>query len=340
MSQLYTQHLEKLTTLKAQKLPKAAQLFARLTVFLILLITMILVFTPWIQTAPGIGTISALNPNDRIQNISALVSGQIKEWHVQEGQKVKVGDPIVTIIDIDNSILEKLNAEKAAVNYEYQANLLTTKTAKIDLDRRKKLFAEGLVSRRELELADIKYTALKAKQAKTLAKINQVDVKVSRLSSQTKIAPRNGTITRLKASGQATFIKFGDTLATFIPAEIDRAVVVRVSGLNAPLIQKGQKVRLQFDGWPVLQFSGWPSASLGTFGGIVNFIEPVAVENGRFNVWIVQDPEDAPWPKGGFVSLGSQVRAWVLLNEVSLGYEIWRQLNNFPPQYTVEKPAS
>ena len=109
-------------------------------------------------------------------------------------------------------------------------------------------------------------------------------------------------------------------------------VKVVVGGLDAPLVHPGRKVRLQFEGWPVFQFSGWPGTSVGTFGGEVFAVEPVADQLGQFGVWIKQDENDKPWPPEATVRLDSRVKAWILLEEVRLGYELWRQLNNFPPQ--------
>lgn len=334
MSKLSAKNRRAFSTLERQKLPKTAPLIAKLTIAFIVIVILILWFTPWVQTASGSGKVSALNPEDRIQTISALVSGQIGQWHVQEGQQVKKGDPIITIVDTDRNLLEKLSAEKAAVVYEHQSNVIATETARIDFDRHKKLFEQGLVSRRDLEQSSIKYEEHKAKQGKTSAKVNQVDVRLARLSSQTKLAPNDGIISRLSSGGSATYIKAGEALATFIPQNIELAVLMSVSGLDMPLLRPGQKARLQFEGWPVLQFSGWPSSAIGTFGAIVHFIEPVAKPNGRFTVWLTEDPNSDPWPSGGFVSLGSNAKGWVLLNEVSLGFEVWRQLNNFPPEFS------
>ena len=42
-----------------------------------------------------------LDPKDRTQPINALVDGQTKQWHVREGQQIKAGEPIVTLIDND-----------------------------------------------------------------------------------------------------------------------------------------------------------------------------------------------------------------------------------------------
>jgi hypothetical protein len=114
---------------------------------------------------------------------------------------------------------------------------------------------------------------------------------------------------------------------------------VTVRGLDAPLVKPGAKARLQFEGWPVFQFSGWPGSAIGTFGGEVVYVEPVANPTGDFNVWIKPDESDIPWPTESSARLGSRVKAWVLLEEVRLGYEMWRQLNNFPPLPTQDSTS-
>jgi hypothetical protein len=134
-------------------------------------------------------------------------------------------------------------------------------------------------------------------------------------------------------------VNSGDILGQFIPADAKRSVRVTVRGLDAPLVKPGAKARLQFEGWPVFQFSGWPGAAIGTFGGEVVYVEPVANSTGDFNVWIRPDENDVPWPAESSARLGSRVKAWVLLEEVRLGYEMWRQLNNFPPLPT-EQPQT
>ena len=163
---------------------------------------------------------------------------------------------------------------------------------------------------------------------------------LSRQSTQTKLAPVDGTVVRLLSGGVSTFVKSGDILGQFIPANAKRSVRVTVRGLDAPLVKPGAKARLQFEGWPVFQFSGWPGSAIGTFGGEVVYVEPVANAMGDFNVWIRPDESDIPWPAESSARLGSRVIAWVLLEEVRLGYEMWRQLNNFPPLPTQESPSS
>jgi hypothetical protein len=38
---------------------------------------------------------------------------------------------------------------------------------------------------------------------------------------------------------------------------------------------------------------------------------------------------DQPWPRQ--VRMGSGVYGWTMLREVRVWYEVWRQLNGFPP---------
>jgi hypothetical protein len=51
-----------------------------------------------------------------------------------------------------------------------------------------------------------------------------------------------------------------------------------------PLISKGAKIRIWFDGWPTIVFSGWPDMSYGTFGGRIVAVEKFISDNGKFRV--------------------------------------------------------
>ena len=107
-----------------------------------------------------------------------------------------------------------------------------------------------------------------------------------------------------------------------------------VRAMDVPLIQRGRRVRLQFDGWPAIQFSGWPSVAVGTFGGVVEVIDVVSSTNGRYRLLVrplrgAGDERAHIWPRQ--LRLGSGVYGWVILDSVPVWYEIWRQLNGFPP---------
>ncbi|HMS03164.1 MAG TPA: hypothetical protein PKE51_09320, partial [Gemmatimonadaceae bacterium] len=108
-----------------------------------------------------------------------------------------------------------------------------------------------------------------------------------------------------------------------------QAVELFLRPMDVPLVKRGRQGRLQFDGWPALQFSGWPSVSVGTFGGEIAVVDQVASPNGKFRALVIPDPDDEPWPAQ--LRLGSGVYGWAMLDEVPLWFELWRQLNGFPP---------
>jgi uncharacterized protein (DUF3820 family) len=100
--------------------------------------------------------------------------------------------------------------------------------------------------------------------------------------------------------------------------------------MDVPLLVKGRRVRLQFDGWPALVFSGWPGYTFGTFGGQVAVIDNIDTD-GHYRILVVQDPQDDPWPQQ--LRVGSGAYGWIMLNDVPVWYELWRQFNGFPPDY-------
>jgi hypothetical protein len=104
------------------------------------------------------------------------------------------------------------------------------------------------------------------------------------------------------------------------------------------LIQVGEKVRLIFDGYPTIVFSGWPKGSYGTFGGVVVAHENSIGENGMFRILVSQDPNDKPWPQ--MLKLGSGSQGIALLKNVPIWYEIWRNMNGFPPDYYINEKTS
>jgi hypothetical protein len=108
------------------------------------------------------------------------------------------------------------------------------------------------------------------------------------------------------------------------------AVELYVKPMDIPLISHGTKVRLQFDGWPAMVFSGWPNTSFGTFGGTIQVIDKIDTK-GKYRILVVPDPAEEPWPE--LIPVGSGVYGWAMLNDVPIWFEIWRELNGFPPDY-------
>lgn len=324
-------------TLGELRLPRVMFVIQWILLLGLIAVVLFAVFVPWTQTTTGPGVVTALNPNDRQQEINALVSGRIQEFYVQDGMHVQTGDPIVKIVDNDPRLLERLQAERSQVEAKLSAAETAVETAQIDLRRTEDLFNQGLAARRDFELARIKVEELNAKVAEAAAELNRVEVNIARQSVQIVRAPRSGVILRVNAGDAATFVSAGEVIATFVPDNARRAVEIFIDGRDVALVQPGAPVRLQFEGWPAVQFSGWPSVAIGIFDGVVTSVDPSAQASGRFRILVTEDPDaENPWPDSNFVRFGAKARGWVLLEQVSVGYEVWRQLNNFPPNFTRE----
>jgi len=152
------------------------------------------------------------------------------------------------------------------------------------------------------------------------------------------LAPQDGYITQAIQSGLGETIKEGAEIISIVPSEFDIAVAIYVEPIDLPLLQKGNKVRVQFDGWPAIVFSGWPNTSYGTYGGKVFAIDNFISPNGKFRVLVEQDSEDHAWPDA--LRLGAGASSMTLLNDVPIGYEIWRKINGFPPDFYFQKDTA
>ncbi|MBC7760095.1 MAG: HlyD family efflux transporter periplasmic adaptor subunit [Phormidesmis sp. FL-bin-119] len=152
-------------------------------------------------------------------------------------------------------------------------------------------------------------------------------------------APQSGQVIKTSKAGIGETLKEGDPLLEIVPLVFDVAVEIFVDPVDLPLINKGQKVRLQFDGFPAIVFSGWPDSSYGTFGGKISAVDPSISTNGKFRVWVVPDEKDKPWPNQ--IKYGSGAKGIALLKDVTVLYEMWRQLNGFPPEYyAIKEPLN
>jgi multidrug efflux pump subunit AcrA (membrane-fusion protein) len=184
------------------------------------------------------------------------------------------------------------------------------------------------------------------KVAKTKSLIQKLDSQLANLRARVAqrriLAPIAGRVVRLLKVGAGETVKQGDVLAVLVPDTADRAVELFLSGNDAPLVSPGRHVRLQFAGWPALQFAGWPSVAIGTFGGKVTVVDAVDDGKGRFRVLVVPETSpslthrDEPWPDASYLRPGGKVSGWVMLDVVSLGFELWRQFNGFAP--TLKSP--
>ncbi len=146
-------------------------------------------------------------------------------------------------------------------------------------------------------------------------------------------APQAGQIVKAKKAGIGEIVKDGEMIVEMVPETVQHAVEIYIRPVDQPLIAKGQKVRFMFDGFPAIVFSGWPQSSYGTFGGVVVAIENSISDNGLFRVIVGEDDLDRKWPTQ--LKIGAGVQGFALLKNVPIWYELWRNINGFPPEYYV-----
>lgn len=145
-------------------------------------------------------------------------------------------------------------------------------------------------------------------------------------------APQSGQITKAKKAGIGEMIKDGEMLVEIVPDKVNYAVELFVDPMDLPLVSVGQKIMFWFDGFPAIVFSGWPKASIGTFRGEVIAIENAVSDNGKFRVLVKEDINASRrWPAG--LKIGTGAQGIALLKNVSVWYEIWRNINGFPPDF-------
>ncbi len=145
------------------------------------------------------------------------------------------------------------------------------------------------------------------------------------------IAPQSGQITKARKAGIGEFLKEGDMIVEIVPDKIQYAIELFVKPMDLPLVNREQKVRFVFDGFPAIVFSGWPGGSYGTFGGKVIAVENSVSTNGKFRVLVVEDTADRKWPAQ--LRIGGGADGIMLLKDVPVYYELWRNINGFPPEY-------
>jgi len=251
---------------------------------------------------------------NQLKRMEELYEKGLKSLTELEAGRVKLQDMHAKSITIENKLLESRNklinaqVELGSIDNQYRDKL-----SKIESD---------------------KFAALSAMYDAEVV-VTKMQNQYMNYSVRTGLyyitSPQDGYITRTLQSGLGETVKEGAELVSIMPAKIDIAVSIFVEPMDLPLVKKGQAVRFIFDGWPTIAFSGWPELSYGTFGGRVYAIDNFISENGKYRVLVQPDEQDKPWPSA--LRVGSGANAMSLLQDVSIWYELWRQLNGFPPDY-------
>lgn len=252
--------------------------------------------------------------NEQFNRMKELYAKGLKSLTDLENRKLKLQETQAKVISQENKLLTSKNQlinariELQSINAEYR-------------DKISKSESDKFSAMSNMYDAEAAVTKLQ----------NQYMNYMVRTGMYFITAPQDGYITKAIKTGIGETIKEGAEIVSIMPANIDLAVEVYVAPIDVPLLDKGSKVRIQFDGWPAIVFSGWPSVSYGTYGGRVIAIDNFISENGKYRLLVVPDKNDHQWPKE--LRVGGGVNAMMLLKDVPVWYEIWRNINGFPPEY-------
>lgn len=145
------------------------------------------------------------------------------------------------------------------------------------------------------------------------------------------IASQDGQVVQINKAGIGEILKDGESIGVIVPEKVDYAVEIYIKPVDLPLVKEGQRVMCIFDGFPAIVFSGWPNSSYGTFAGKVIAVENNISANGMFKALVIQDKNEKQWPPK--IKMGTGVQGIAILNDVPIWYELWRNINGFPPDY-------
>ena len=225
--------------------------------------------------------------------------------------------------------LRETEAKYLSASNRFQTAKNEAIIAKVEIERLKASFAD-----KAAKIRSDKATA-QSNQYEAEGEVAKLQNVLSNYQSRTALqyvtAPQTGFVNKALKAGIGETFKVGEKLLSIMPSNYQMAVETYIRPIDIPLIKVGEKARVEFDGWPAIVFSGWPSVSYGTYGAKVVAIENYISDNNLYRVLLVPDAEDHPWPTE--VRIGSGARTIALLNEVPVWYELWRQLNGFPPDY-------
>ncbi len=260
------------------------------------------------------------------------VRTQLKIANTQYNRSVqlhKEGLKPLTDVEEKRLKLQEIDAKIITQDNKFLTSKNDFINAKVEINRISAEYAE-----KSSKAQSDQFTAMSNKYD-TEAQVNKLENQYANYNIRNGLyyikAPQNGYVNRALQSGLGETVKEGTAIVSIMPSNYDIAVETFVDPIDLPLINKGEKVRIWFDGWPTIVFSGWPDMSYGTFGGEIVAIETFISDNGKYRILVAPDANETKWPKQ--LSIGSGAQTIALLNTVPVWFEIWRSLSGFPPNY-------
>ena len=161
-----------------------------------------LVLVPWQQTVSGSGKVTSFAPEARPQTVESRINGRIVRWYVREGARVRKGDTIAILADInvnflDSNLLTRLQDLRNNVEFaqdraiavaserrkqslqRYEAARARLENARVECAtsrirymRADTLFRQDVIARREFETALLNLQKAVADSVNAVASVN------------------------------------------------------------------------------------------------------------------------------------------------------------------------
>lgn len=212
---------------------------------------------------------------------------------------------------------QKARAQSQSQWQKFQSSQASLKAKQAELSEKIAKLEASLAEARASEASSVE-SAIQAR-----SKTNQI---AKRISNRYVVAPRDGVVVELSTKAPGSLIKKEEKIVTLVPEYQQLIIVAQCNPNDIPLLEEGQRAMVAFDGYPMLPIPGWPEHSVGMFEANVRFVS-TAVGPDQQNFSIVLEPQEN-WPTG--LKAGTNSHVTLLLGDVPLWFELWRQLNGFP----------
>jgi multidrug resistance efflux pump len=262
----------------------------------------------------------------------AAVTNELKLSEDQYGRQKKL---------YDDGLVSLTQFQQRSVSYQNALAKKTTAENKL-LQSRQEILTLNIEQNAILQDYTEKVSKTEGERFQSMGEIEGSIGEIAKLENQAAnyrvrqgmyavLAAQDGQVVQLTKSGIGEILKETESIGTIVPRTVDYAIEIYIKPVDLPLVNIGQRVMCIFDGFPAIIFSGWPNSSFGTFAGTVVAVESNINANGLFKALVIEDKKQKPWPDQ--IKMGAGVKGIAILNDVPVWYEMWRNINGFPPDY-------
>lgn len=234
----------------------------------------------------------AIDPRIKV-NISAHVIGKIERLYVEEGDRIEKGQPFLTL-EKEAYIAERDRwaAQLRRNQTEVRQAEVSLADSRLKLERARRLQGEGIVTREQLESAELAYASaeLHLEDAREAVRQTQANVEKSRddLGKTTIFAPLSGRVVALNAEeGEVVVSGTMNNAASVIGTIADLSEIlanVDVDETEIVSVRPGQKATIRVDALPDRVYHG-RVVKIGSSG----FNKPAQPDVTFFDVEILLD---------------------------------------------------